>query len=91
MLCFLAEVERVSFAGSRRVAALPLAMPKPTSPDLSGEVRKALVMACIEGFTYVEAAPVLDVELATLRVRVYRARRQLNQLMGVEVTSHDRS
>lgn len=83
-----------------RRRALPLAMPKLTSPDLSGEVfeallqlteeaREALVLVCIEGFTYEEAAPVLDVEIATLRVRVHRARRQLKQLMGIEVTNHD--
>ncbi len=51
--------------------------------------REALVLVCIEGFSYEEAAEILQVESGSLRVRVHRARKQLREKLGMEVSSHD--
>ena len=51
--------------------------------------REALVLVCIEGFSYEEAAGILEVESGSLRVRVHRARKQLREKLGIEVASHD--
>lgn len=76
------------------------AKPILVQPDQTSEVfaalqqipessREAIVLVCIEGFSYDEAANMLDVEPSTLRVRVHRARRQLKEAMGIEVNSND--
>ncbi len=78
----------------------PEAKPILVQPDQTSEVfaalqqipessREAIVLVCIEGFSYDEAANMLDVEPSTLRVRVHRARRQLKEAMGIEVNSND--
>gem|GEM_PF-1806214 len=69
-------------------------------PDHSGEVfsalqqipeasREAIILICIEGFTYDEASQMLNVEPSALRVRVHRGRRQLKEALGIEVNSND--
>jgi len=78
----------------------PEAKPILVQPDHSGEVfgalqqipeasREAIVLICIEGFTYDEAARMLEVEPSALRVRVHRARRQLKEALGLEVNTND--
>ncbi len=78
----------------------PEAKPILVQPDQTSEVfaalqqisessREALVLVCIEGFSYDEAARMLDVEPSALRVRVHRARRQLKEVLGIEVNSND--
>jgi RNA polymerase sigma-70 factor (ECF subfamily) len=47
--------------------------------DLQPEARTALVMIDLEGFTYQEAARVLDTTAVALRARVSRARRQVRK------------
>ena len=78
----------------------PEAKPILVQPDHSGEVfsalqqipeasREAIILICIEGFTYDEASQMLNVEPSALRVRVHRARRQLKEALGIEVNSND--
>lgn len=93
-------VRNLVFKALNRPATLPVLSDPTTPPDQSSDVhamllrlpqdaREALVLISIEGFTYEEAGRLLNVDPATLRVRVHRARRQLKQELGYEVTTHD--
>ena len=48
---------------------------------LSEEHREILLLVGIEGLTYEEAALVLDVPVGTVRSRLSRARKTLNELL----------
>jgi len=93
-------VRNLVFKTLNRPTALPALRDPAIPPDQSSDVhtmllrlpeeaRAALVLISIEGFTYEEAGQILDVDPATLRVRIHRARRQLKQERGYEVTTHD--
>jgi len=50
--------------------------------ELPGDVRSALVVTVIDGYSYAEAAELLQVPVGTIASRVYRARTLLRTAMG---------
>lgn len=56
---------------------------------LSEEHRAALMLICVEGLSYREAAEVLDVPMGTVTSRLVRARKALIALLGEEEGSLD--
>ncbi|MCX5683925.1 MAG: RNA polymerase sigma factor [Planctomycetota bacterium] len=50
--------------------------------ELPGDVRSALVVTVIDGYSYAEAAELLQVPVGTIASRVYKARALLRAAMG---------
>jgi len=50
---------------------------------LPDEQREVLVLVCVEGLTYNEAAEVLDVPAGTVMSRLARARAKIAALSGI--------
>lgn len=47
---------------------------------LPDEQRQVLLLVCVEGFSYAEAAKILDIRIGTLMSRLARARRKIQHL-----------
>jgi RNA polymerase sigma-70 factor (ECF subfamily) len=50
---------------------------------LAPEFRDVLWLVIVEGFTYKEAAQMLDIPIGTVMSRLYRARRELRRFLTV--------
>lgn len=60
--------------------------------ELSQDYREPLLLTAAGGLTYDEAAAVLRIPVATLKVRIYRARLKLATLLGrEEIVKHEHS
>lgn len=55
---------------------------------LEADLRDALVLVAVIGFSYEEAAGLLDVPEGTVKSRVFRARRQMIELLDLEGREH---
>jgi len=53
-------------------------MVRRTLAQFSEEQRSVLVLVCVDGLTYKEAAAVLDIPVGTVMSRLSRARRELH-------------
>jgi len=51
---------------------------------IAAEQRQVILLVCLEGMSYEQAAEILNVPVGTVRSRLSRGRDQLRQLMGVE-------
>lgn len=52
--------------------------------ELPDEQRQVLLLVCVEGFSYAEAARILDIRIGTLMSRLARARRKIQRLTMVD-------
>ncbi|MBF0589215.1 MAG: tetratricopeptide repeat protein, partial [Magnetococcales bacterium] len=69
--------ENAQLLSEARLTALREGMQRVLSPNL----RQALTLVTLEGFSYEAAAEVADVPVNTLKTRVFRARKQLRDAM----------
>lgn len=83
--------ERQDIAGSsgEREAEARLTLKTVTEAiaDLPDEQREVLLLVCVEGFSYREAADVLDIPIGTVMSRLARARKNLAEAAGITETS----
>lgn len=75
----LVPLEEVADEGSDPAARIAIFRALENLPD---EQRKALLLTAVEGFSYREAADMLDVPVGTVMSRIWRARTALAESLG---------
>lgn len=63
-----------------------LAKVKESMKQLSAEHREMLVMVCIRGLRYEEVSEMLQIPVGTVRSRLFRARKQLQEILDTPAT-----
>ena len=89
-LIILSEQTQTNSPDTRSGSNLDVALDLQRALDkLDEEQRAAILLVCVEGYSYAEAATVLEVPPGTVASRVARAREKLGKLMfnGPEISS----